>query len=82
MKTATATATKAKADTRLAEALNLVLADSYALMALTHLAHWNIEGPDFLSCTRPLSINTRICSRPLMKSPNACGRSKHTQSAV
>jgi len=27
--------------------LNLVLADSYALMALTHLAHWNIEGSDF-----------------------------------
>jgi starvation-inducible DNA-binding protein len=47
MKTATATATKAKTDTRLTEALNLVLADSYALMALTHLAHWNIEGSDF-----------------------------------
>ena len=27
--------------------MNLVLADSYALMALTHLAHWNVEGPDF-----------------------------------
>src|SRR5271156_3112304 len=27
--------------------LNLVLADSYALMALTHLAHWNVEGADF-----------------------------------
>ena len=30
-----------------AESLNLVLADSYALMALTHLAHWNVEGEDF-----------------------------------
>lgn len=37
----------AKRDNRLADALNLVLADSYALMALTHLAHWNVEGPDF-----------------------------------
>ncbi|NWF86173.1 MAG: DNA starvation/stationary phase protection protein [Bryobacteraceae bacterium] len=48
MKTATTTsAAKARTDTRLVDALNLVLADSYALMALTHLAHWNIEGPDF-----------------------------------
>jgi len=47
MKTATITAAKTKIDTRLADALNLVLADSYALMALTHLAHWNIEGSDF-----------------------------------
>ena len=31
----------------LTESLNQVLADSYALMALTHLAHWNVEGlPD------------------------------------
>lgn len=34
-------------DTRLIEGLNLVLADSYALMALSHLAHWNVEGPGF-----------------------------------
>ena len=34
---------------QLAEALNLVLADSYALMALTHLAHWNVEGSDFFA---------------------------------
>jgi starvation-inducible DNA-binding protein len=38
---------KTRSDTRLTDALNLVLADSYALMALTHLAHWNVEGPDF-----------------------------------
>jgi starvation-inducible DNA-binding protein len=31
----------------LVEKLNLSLADSYALMGLTHLAHWNVEGPDF-----------------------------------
>jgi starvation-inducible DNA-binding protein len=47
MKTATATAAKSKTDTRMVDALNQVLADSYALMALTHLAHWNVEGPDF-----------------------------------
>jgi len=40
-------ATGAKKDTRIVDGLNLVLADSYALMALTHLAHWNVEGPDF-----------------------------------
>jgi starvation-inducible DNA-binding protein len=39
MKAATTTAAKPKTDTRLADALNLVL--------LTHLAHWNLEGSDF-----------------------------------
>jgi starvation-inducible DNA-binding protein len=29
--------------------LNQVLADSYAVMALTHLAHWNVEGPGFFA---------------------------------
>jgi starvation-inducible DNA-binding protein len=48
MSTATKpTAATAKKDTRIIDGLNLVLADSYALMALTHLAHWNVEGPDF-----------------------------------
>lgn len=28
-------------------ALNKLLANSYALMAQTHLAHWNVEGTDF-----------------------------------
>jgi starvation-inducible DNA-binding protein len=41
------TATTARKDTRLVDGLNLVLADSYSLMALTHLAHWNVEGSDF-----------------------------------
>ena len=36
-------------DTRVIDGLNLVLADSYALMALTHLAHWNVEGSHFFS---------------------------------
>jgi starvation-inducible DNA-binding protein len=35
--------------TSLTGSLNQVLADSYALMALTHLAHWNIEGPGFFA---------------------------------
>jgi starvation-inducible DNA-binding protein len=28
-------------------ALQTLLADSYALMGQTHLAHWNVEGPSF-----------------------------------
>ncbi len=36
-------------DTRVTDGLNLVLSDSYALMALTHLAHWNVEGQDFFA---------------------------------
>ena len=47
MKTATTAAEKTKTDTRMVDALHQVLADSYALMALTHLAHWNVEGSDF-----------------------------------
>jgi len=35
--------------TTLAASLNQVLADSYALMSLTHLAHWNVEGPGFFA---------------------------------
>lgn len=35
--------------TSLTQSLNQVLADSYALMALTHLAHWNVEGPGFFA---------------------------------
>jgi len=39
----------AKRPSDLAKSLNQVLADSYALMALTHLAHWNVEGPGFFA---------------------------------
>jgi starvation-inducible DNA-binding protein len=39
----------AKSATPLCNSLNLVLADSYALMSLTHLAHWNVEGPGFFA---------------------------------
>lgn len=41
--------TKIKADSAVVNALNLVLADSYALMANTHFAHWNVEGPGFFA---------------------------------
>lgn len=44
----TPTATPPTATT-LAASLNQVLADSYALMSLTHLAHWNVEGPGFFA---------------------------------
>jgi starvation-inducible DNA-binding protein len=45
MKQAKGTANQSRS--RLTDSLNQVLADSYALMALTHSAHWNVEGPDF-----------------------------------
>jgi starvation-inducible DNA-binding protein len=42
-------ATTRKPEAQLSESLNQVLADSYALMSLTHLAHWNVEGPGFFA---------------------------------
>lgn len=42
----TQTASKQKTNA-VAEGLQTLLADSYALMAQTHLAHWNVEGPNF-----------------------------------
>ena len=42
----TQTATKQKASAVI-DGLQTLLADSYALMAQTHLAHWNVEGPNF-----------------------------------
>ena len=46
---ATKTTPKSKPSLPLADSLNQVLADSYAVMALTHLAHWNVEGPGFFA---------------------------------
>ena len=37
----------AEDQTAIAKQLEILLADSYALMAQTHLAHWNVEGSDF-----------------------------------
>jgi starvation-inducible DNA-binding protein len=45
----TSKSTAVKITTPLADSLNLVLADSYALMSLTHLGHWNVEGPGFFA---------------------------------
>ena len=42
-------ASPAKNHAALSHSLNQVLADSYALMSLTHLAHWNVEGPGFFA---------------------------------
>ena len=42
----TQTATKQKSS-EVIEGLQTVLSGSYALMAQTHLAHWNVEGPNF-----------------------------------
>jgi starvation-inducible DNA-binding protein len=39
----------ARNNARLTDGLNQVLADSYALLSLTHLAHWNVEGPGFFA---------------------------------
>ena len=47
MSTSTAATSTAKKDTKVIDGLNLMVADTYALMALTHLAHWNVEGSDF-----------------------------------
>ena len=46
MKTETNTTNKLSP---LCNRLNQVLADSYALMSLTHLAHWNVEGSGFFA---------------------------------
>jgi starvation-inducible DNA-binding protein len=40
---------KTRTDSAVVNGLNLVLADSYALMANTHFAHWNVEGPGFFA---------------------------------
>ena len=37
----------AEDQTAIIEHLETLIADTYALMAQTHLAHWNIEGTDF-----------------------------------
>jgi starvation-inducible DNA-binding protein len=41
--------TRPSTNTRLTDSLNQVLGDSYALLSLTHLAHWNVEGPGFFA---------------------------------
>ena len=43
------THTRTKPDSAVVKGLNLLLADSYSLMANTHYAHWNVEGPGFFA---------------------------------
>lgn len=43
----TTKAATAKSADAVSAALTTVLADSYSLLAQTHLAHWNVEGPAF-----------------------------------
>lgn len=43
----TQTATTSTKSNAVAAGLETLLADSYALMGQTHLAHWNVEGPNF-----------------------------------
>ncbi|MCD8481460.1 MAG: DNA starvation/stationary phase protection protein [Verrucomicrobia bacterium] len=43
------TTTVSKKNSKLQDALRVVLADTYALMAQTHLCHWNVEGPSFFA---------------------------------
>lgn len=38
-----------KSNTPVVEALRVVLADSYAVMAQTHICHWNVRGPGFFA---------------------------------
>ncbi|MBN8248985.1 MAG: DNA starvation/stationary phase protection protein, partial [Verrucomicrobia bacterium] len=42
-----AAAARTAPSSALIESLQLALADTYSLMALTHLAHWNVEGRGF-----------------------------------
>lgn len=41
------TAIASKVSSPVVSGLRTLLADSYALMGQTHLAHWNVEGPNF-----------------------------------
>lgn len=36
-------------NTKLVQALRLVVADSYAIIGQTHICHWNVRGPSFFS---------------------------------
>jgi starvation-inducible DNA-binding protein len=45
----TSTSHKTKADSSVVKALNLLVADTYVLLANTHFAHWNVEGPGFFA---------------------------------
>ncbi len=43
---------KPESSTEIARSLNILLADEHVLYIKTRKAHWNVEGPDFLSIHR------------------------------
>lgn len=45
----TSTQTSVESQGAIVKALTTMLADSYALLGQTHVAHWNVEGPAFFS---------------------------------
>jgi len=49
MTTTKSNSTGVKKDSKLVESLNLMVADTYALLGLTQLAHWNVEGSGFFA---------------------------------
>lgn len=49
MKSTTVAPAKVKGNPAVLEGLQLLVADSYALLANTHDAHWNVEGPGFFT---------------------------------
>jgi starvation-inducible DNA-binding protein len=72
----TQTATN-KASNAVIEGLQTVLADSYALMAQTHLAHWMSRVQISFSFIPPSRASTRSFSGRSMKSPSGCARWTH-----
>jgi starvation-inducible DNA-binding protein len=48
----TAIGIKPESSTEVAKTLNILLADEHVLYIKTRKAHWNVEGPDFLSIHR------------------------------
>ena len=41
--------TETTPSTTVVEALRQVVADTYSLLGLTHVCHWNVEGPQFFA---------------------------------
>jgi len=68
------TSSATKSDSAVVKALNLFLADSYVLMANTHYAHWNVEGPGFFVLHQAFEGHYKnLSSTPSMRSPNGSG---------
>lgn len=44
------------ANTKIADALRIVVADSYALIGQTHLCHWNVRGPGFFALHQAFEV--------------------------